>query len=105
MGTSAAWNGASFNIAPAGANNVIQAAGQSITLPSRLVLRVDLLATGVNGNQANQTFTVNYSDGTLDRLFTEPERLVLAARICRRVDRADDRLSQHFERRADRRHV
>ena len=38
VGTSPAWNGVNFNIAPAGANNVIQATGQTITLPSRLVL-------------------------------------------------------------------
>jgi hypothetical protein len=64
VGTSAAWNGANFNIAPAGANNVIQATGQTITLPAGSYAAVDLLATGVNGSQANQIFTVKYSDGT-----------------------------------------
>jgi uncharacterized repeat protein (TIGR01451 family) len=64
VGTSQTWNGVGFTIAPAGTNNVVQAAGQTITLPTGSFSSVDLLATGVNGNQANQTFTINYTDGS-----------------------------------------
>ncbi|HEX4145463.1 MAG TPA: fibronectin type III domain-containing protein [Pirellulales bacterium] len=64
VGTSTTWNNVNFNIAPAGANNVIQATGQAVTLPPGSYSAIDLLATGVNGNQANQTFQVNYTDGT-----------------------------------------
>jgi len=64
LGTSQTWNGATFNIAPAGSSNVIQAAGQTIGLPNGSFSQVELLATGVNGNQPPQTFTVNYTDGT-----------------------------------------
>ena len=49
---------------PAGANNAIQATGQTVTLPSGSYAAVELLATAVNGNQTNQTFTVNYTDGS-----------------------------------------
>ena len=38
VGTSQTWNGVDFSIAPAGGNNVVQAAGQTITLPSASVL-------------------------------------------------------------------
>ncbi len=64
IGTSQSWNGINFSIAPTGASNVIQATGQSIALPHGTYSTIELLATGVNGNQANQTFTVNYTDGT-----------------------------------------
>ena len=64
LGTSQSWNGASFNIAPGGTSNVIQAAGQTIGLPlSSSYTNVELLATAVNGNQANQVFVVNYTNG------------------------------------------
>ena len=64
IGTSQTWNGINFSIAPTGANNVVQATGQAIALPQGTYSTIELLATGVNGNQANQTFTVNYTDGT-----------------------------------------
>jgi hypothetical protein len=64
VGPSLGWNNASFNIGPLGSANVIHAAGQSITLPSGQDSQLDFLATGVEGNQPNQTFVVNYSDGT-----------------------------------------
>ena len=52
VGTSQTWSSVNFNIAPTGANNVIQATGQTITLPSGSYSAIELLATGVNGNQA-----------------------------------------------------
>jgi hypothetical protein len=64
LGTSVTAGGATFNIGPAGANDVVSAAGQTITLPSGNFGALKLLATGVNGNQAGKTFTVTYTDGT-----------------------------------------
>ncbi|HEX4147156.1 MAG TPA: choice-of-anchor Q domain-containing protein, partial [Pirellulales bacterium] len=64
VGPSQTWNGVQFNIAPAGAPNVIQSSGQTFILPEGSYSKLELLATGVNGNQANQTFTVRYTDGT-----------------------------------------
>ncbi len=70
LGTSETWNGVKFNIAPAGSNDVIQATGQTIGLPNDSYSKVDLLATAVNANQPDQTFTVNYTDGT-SKSFTQ----------------------------------
>jgi hypothetical protein len=43
---------------------VIEGFGQTIGVPNGSYSQVELLATGVNGNQPNQTFTVHYTDGT-----------------------------------------
>ena len=64
LGTSLTTGGATFDLGPAGASDVVSAAGQTITLPSGRDSALNLLATGVNGSQANQTFTVTYTDGT-----------------------------------------
>ena len=64
LGTSTSWNGATFVFGPTGTNDVVQATGQSIALPSGQYSQLDLLATGVEGNQASQAFTVHYTDGT-----------------------------------------
>jgi len=64
VGTTLSWNGVGFSLALTGSTNVIQAHGQSISLPSSSYSTVDVLATSVNGNQANQTFTITYTDGT-----------------------------------------
>ncbi len=66
LGTSQNWNGVSFAVGAAGANNVVQAIGQSITVavPQGQYAQLNLLATAVNGSQLNQKFTVNYTDGT-----------------------------------------
>ena len=56
--------GATFDFGPAGASDVVSAAGQTIALPAGNDLALELLATGVNGSQPNQTFTVTYTDGT-----------------------------------------
>ena len=37
---------------------------RTITVPSGNYTAVDLLATGVNGNQTNQPFVIHYADGT-----------------------------------------
>ena len=38
--------------------------GQTVTLPSGKFTTLKILASGVNGNQTGQTFTVKYTDGT-----------------------------------------
>ena len=76
-----------FDIAPAGSSNVIQATGQTLGLPNGSYSQVELLATGVNGNQTNQTFTVNYTDGTSTTFTPQHQRLGHAAKLFRRVDR------------------
>ncbi|HEX3446800.1 MAG TPA: FG-GAP-like repeat-containing protein, partial [Isosphaeraceae bacterium] len=64
LGTSLTAGGTTFGFGPAGASDVVSAAGQGIALPACNDSALELLATGVNGNQANQTFTVTYTDGT-----------------------------------------
>lgn len=64
LGSSQSWSGETFSIGAANSSNVVSAAGQTITLPSGEYSSLQLLATGVNGDQTSQTFTVTYSDGT-----------------------------------------
>jgi hypothetical protein len=49
-----------------GGPNVVSAAGQTVGLPVDSWSAVRLLATGVNGNHPNLTFTVTYTDGSAD---------------------------------------
>lgn len=53
-----------FNFGPANATNVISATGQPLTLPPGHYSALRMLATGVQGNQASQPFTVTYSDAS-----------------------------------------
>lgn len=62
LGTSVSWNGSSFALGPANAADAWF--NTTITLPAGQYNTLKLLATGVQGNQAAQTFVVNYSDGT-----------------------------------------
>ncbi|HEX4143209.1 MAG TPA: choice-of-anchor Q domain-containing protein [Pirellulales bacterium] len=64
VGTTQTLNNVNFSIAPAGASNVIQSAGQVITLPKGSFVGFEVLATSVNGNQLNQAFKVTYTDGS-----------------------------------------
>ena len=64
LGNSQTWNGQTFSISPAGADNVVRATGQTVALPAGQYSKLELLATAVNGNQVGQTFVVHYSDGT-----------------------------------------
>ena len=64
LGTSQTWNGTVFTLGAVGGKNVVSADGQTITLPAGSFTRLSFLATAVNGNQPNQTFTVTYTDGT-----------------------------------------
>ena len=57
-------NGVAFKLGPAGANDVVVARGQTITLPSSGNYGgVRLLGTGLNGLQGG-AFTIYYTDGT-----------------------------------------
>jgi beta-glucanase (GH16 family) len=66
LGATVTANGTDFNLGAAGGNNVVQSAGQTIALPQEQFSALSFLATGVNGPQPAQTFTVNYADGTSD---------------------------------------
>jgi hypothetical protein len=65
LGASVVWSGGTFRL---GAGVVNAASGISIPLPAGNFGTLQLLATGLNGNQANQTLTVTYTDGTTTRL-------------------------------------
>ena len=64
LGTSQTWNGTPFTIGAAGSSDVVSATGQTIGLPAGQYASLQFLAAAVNGSQANQTFTVTYSDST-----------------------------------------
>ncbi|MBV8145556.1 MAG: chitobiase/beta-hexosaminidase C-terminal domain-containing protein, partial [Gammaproteobacteria bacterium] len=62
LGSSLTWNGATFMFGAAGSLDAVASA--TIPLPAGAYSSLSLLASGVDGNQPNQVFTVNYSDGT-----------------------------------------
>jgi subtilisin family serine protease len=64
LGSSLRWNGLSFALGPGNTSDVVSAAGQTISLPAGRYAVLSLIAAGVNGSQANQVFTVTYTDGT-----------------------------------------
>lgn len=62
LGTSQSWNGNTFTI---GAANTVNAwSSGTINLTQGQYSELSVLATGINGGQAAQTFQVNYTDGT-----------------------------------------
>ena len=67
LGASLTAGGATFDLGPADAADVVSAAGQTIDLPAGNDSALKLLATGVNRNQPRRTFTVTYTDGTRAR--------------------------------------
>jgi hypothetical protein len=64
LGASQIWDSVLFKFGPANANNVIKCAAQTIGLPADRYTTLLMLATGVEGNQTSQTFSVTYTDGT-----------------------------------------
>src|SRR5271166_2838595 len=62
LGTSIGWAGSTFTLGAAGTADAVSST--TIALPAGHNSTVNLLATGVNGNQPNQTFIVTYTDGT-----------------------------------------
>jgi hypothetical protein len=57
-------NGMLFEFGPANEPDAVGCSGQTISLPQGKFSGLTLLGTGVEGNQASQTFTVTYTDGT-----------------------------------------
>ncbi len=57
-------NGVLFNFGPANEPDAVACSGQSLTLPQGQFSNLLLMATGVNGDQASQTLTVHYTDGS-----------------------------------------
>jgi len=62
LGSSQLWDGVVFNLGPANAPDVVK--GGTVALPEGKFGTVELLATGVEGGQESQVFTITYADGT-----------------------------------------
>jgi len=62
LGTSLEWEGVMFRLGPANAPDVVT--GKTVALPLGRFASLMMLATGVDGSQKSQTFTVAYADGT-----------------------------------------
>ncbi|MFG6461692.1 hypothetical protein ACG04Q_08930 [Roseateles sp. DXS20W] len=62
LGSSVRWNGSTFPLGAANAGDGWY--DTTIALPAGRYDTLKLLATGVQGNQAGQTFVINYTDGT-----------------------------------------
>jgi len=62
-GTIVDWVGVPFTLGPVGQNDVVEAYGQTIPLPSGNYTALYLLGTAVQGLQSG-TFTFNYTDGS-----------------------------------------
>jgi hypothetical protein len=62
LGASLTWAGSAFTFG--GADTADAVSSTTITLPAGSYAALNILATGVEGNQLNQTFVVTYSDGT-----------------------------------------
>ncbi|HTW30520.1 MAG TPA: hypothetical protein VMD76_02515, partial [Candidatus Sulfotelmatobacter sp.] len=62
--TSRVYNGVLFSFGAADVPDAVGCAGQIVTLPTGEYSSLMLFATGVEGNQASQTFTVTYTDGS-----------------------------------------
>jgi hypothetical protein len=70
LGSSLLWNSTPFNFGPSGGSDIVRCAGQTISLPPERETQLYLLASGVNANEASQTFTVTYTNGTTS-VFTQ----------------------------------
>jgi alpha-mannosidase len=62
LGKTQMWDGDSFRLGPGNAPDVVTS--QTIPLPAGKFASLDLLATGVEGSQDSQAFTVTYDDGS-----------------------------------------
>jgi hypothetical protein len=62
LGTTQTSNGVVFNLGPANTPNGV--ANATVSLPQQNFSTLNLLATGINGNQTGQSITVTYTDGT-----------------------------------------
>ena len=64
LGSAPGWDGHVFSLGAAGANNAVPCTGQTITLSAGQYTGLMLLGAAVNANQPNQTFVLNYNDGS-----------------------------------------
>jgi len=62
LGSSLEWDGVLFRLGPANAPDVVT--GKTVALPLGKFASLMMLATGVDGSQKSQTFTIAYADGT-----------------------------------------
>jgi hypothetical protein len=62
LGASQTVSGTLFGLGPMGFADAVS--GQTVTLPAGKFSSLNMLATGLNGNQTGQKFTVTYSDGS-----------------------------------------
>jgi subtilase family serine protease len=58
------FDGIEFHFGPANRPDAVSGTGQPIALPAGKFVSMRMLATGVNGDQTQQTITVTYTDGT-----------------------------------------
>jgi len=63
LGGSLIWTNAIFDFGPPNVTNVVSAAGQTVPLPPGKYSVLRMLATGFEGDQAGEPFTVTYSNG------------------------------------------
>jgi len=64
LGATQTFDNTLFDIGPANAPDAVSANGNAVGLPAGQFSALRMLATGVNGSQAAQSFTVTYNDGT-----------------------------------------
>ncbi len=64
LNNSVNWNGNVFNIGSPGTSDLVVGLGQTLTLPTGNYSSLQLLGTAARGNQGNQVFNLNYTDGT-----------------------------------------
>ncbi len=64
LGPSRVLNGIRFTFGPGNAPNAVYAAAQVIALPKGHFNALQLLGTGINGDQTGQALTVTYADGS-----------------------------------------
>jgi hypothetical protein len=62
LGPSLSWNGNTYSFGSADIPDAVS--NTTLPLPAGNYTTLSLLGTGVNGNRANQVFTVTYTDGT-----------------------------------------
>jgi hypothetical protein len=70
LGPGLDFNGAQFSFGPANQPDAVYGTGTSIPLPAGAYTTLNLLATGIEGNQASKTVTVTYADSTTSQ-FTQ----------------------------------
>jgi len=64
LGAAPNWNGCLFSLGSASGLDAVACAGQTIALPAGQYTGLLLLGAAIHASQPNQTFTVNYTDGS-----------------------------------------